>query len=88
MNPLIKNIITNSGLFEEDPDYKGMFYNKRLNDDVTGELQQVVNEISEEYVRAVQLWKDSEDEVNSSDYIAGYQAACGDIIEELRERFK
>jgi len=88
MNPLIKNIITNSGLFEEDPDYKGMFYNKRPNDDATNELQQVVNDIAEEYILAVQLWKDSEDEINNSDYIAGYQTACTDIIEELRERFK
>jgi hypothetical protein len=88
MNPLIKNIITNSGLFEEDTDFMGMFFTKRPNDDVTNELQQVVNEIAEEYIRAVQLWKDSEDEVNSSDYIAGYQTACNDIIEELRERFK
>ena len=81
-------MVLNSGLFEEDPDAVGLFYAHKLNHDATVDLNHLVESISNEYIHAVELWKDSSEELGNSEYIKGYEKACEDILEELRERFK
>lgn len=86
MDFYIKNIITKTGLFEEEEGR--LFYLKRSNYDATNELASIVDIISSEYVAAIERWRDSPDEENASEYMKGYQQACDDILEELRQRFK
>jgi hypothetical protein len=88
MNNQIKKIIIDSALFEEDEEYKsGLFYLHKNNFDATKDLEFIVHAISEEYVRAVQLWQESSDETNNAEYIRGYQEACKDILVEIKNRF-
>ena len=88
LNSYIKKLIVDSSLFEEDPEGPGLFYAHKLNHDATSELNTLVNSISNEYLQAIQLWKESSDEANDSEYVKGYEKACHDILEELKERFK
>lgn len=86
MDFFIKNVILKTELFEEDEG--GLFYIKRNNYDATQELNSLVDSISSEYVHAIEMWRDSPDEENNTEYMKGYQKACDDILEELKERFK
>jgi hypothetical protein len=89
MNPQIKRIILNSGLFEEEDNFGGLFFAHKLNYDSVNELNQIIEQISKEYQQSVENWRDADIEVDCGEgYVKGYQDACDDILAEIRERFK
>ena len=86
MNPYIKNIVINSGLFEEDSG--GLFFAHKLNYDAENDINMLIETISEEYVRSIENWRDADIESEETEYFRGYHAACNDILQELKDRFK
>jgi len=88
MNPQIKNIFTDSGLFEEIEDCKGMFFAHKINYDVETDINTIINNITEEMVRSIENWRDADTESEETEYYKGYHDACNDILEEFKERFK
>ena len=88
MNPQIKKIFTDSGLFEESEDYEGLFFAQKLSYNAEKDINTIIDRISEEYVRSIENWRDADIESEETEYFRGYHAACNDILQELKDRFK
>jgi hypothetical protein len=88
MNPQIKRMLTDTGLFEEVEDYKGMFFAQKLNYDAENDINTFINSITEEFLHSIENWRDADTESEETDYHKGYHDACNDILEEIRQRFK
>jgi hypothetical protein len=88
MNPQIKKIFIQSGLFEEIENSEGLFFAQKINYDSENDINMIINNITEEYIKSIENWRDADTESEESDYFRGYRDACNDILEEFKERFK
>jgi cell division protein YceG involved in septum cleavage len=88
MNPQIKKIFTDSGLFEESEDYEGLFFAQKLNYNAETDINNIIDRISDEMGRSIENWRDADNESEETEYHKGYHDACNDILEEFKERFK
>lgn len=88
MNNHIKQLVKNSGLFEEDDEFGGLFFSHKLNYNVEKDLNMFVESIMGEYIRSIENWRDADIEMKETEYFKGYHDACNDILEEFKERFK
>ena len=92
MNNMTKSIVKDSLLFDEEEGVNGLYYCHKMTYDATKGLDILIRGVVEESIKAIELERDCQDEIDSDDphllgYREGYERACNDAIEDIRVRF-